>query len=189
MKSKISIFTCYFFFQILGPLVSQNIHTHFPLTCLQLHPQLLSTDANFLNGEIFFRFLKIRDLALRGMEHGRKGKELIFTGHIYYMFQILCFTSNLFYKPTGKVDTITYIFLCHTWSSEGLGKLPKMTQLLNGRAEVFYYVFVYLLFRRGLGTHSFLAPKPVFFATHYATSVGRKKLKGLPRDDRKNPPP
>lgn len=53
----------------------------------------------------------------------------------------------------------------------------------------FYYVFVYLLFRTGLGTYSFLAPKPVFFAVHYTTSVEEKKLKVLPRDDRQNPPP
>lgn len=58
-----------------------------------------------------------------------------------------------------------------------------MTQLVNGRAEFFYfYVFVNFFFRTGLATHFFQAPKPVFFVMHCATSAEEKKLKGLPRD-------
>lgn len=104
--------------------------------------------------KFFFRPLKVRDLALTAAGGRRKEKELILLDIYlscsrYYVLSL----SNLICKPTGKVDTIIYIFRCHTWSSERLGKLPKMTQPVNGRAEFFYFNVFYSIFGTGLGTH------------------------------------
>lgn len=116
-------------------------HTSHSPFFLQL--QHLSMDADFLNGKNFLQILENQGPRIycnRRLEE----RVNIYWAHLlcprYYVLPL----SNLIYKSTGKVDTIIHIFRCHICSSERLGKLPKMTQLVNDRAD-FFNVFIYFL--------------------------------------------